>query len=106
MDIIEPLAARARATIASLGYDNVHVRPANGYGGWPEAAPFDRIIVTAAPEAIPPALVSQLAPGGFMVIPVGRDDQIMTIVRPAGAGVTTTETLPVRFVPMVGKDLS
>jgi protein-L-isoaspartate(D-aspartate) O-methyltransferase len=104
MESVEPLATLARETLASLGYTNVHVRHGNGYLGWPEAAPFDRIIVTAAPEEVPKALVDQLASGGLMVVPVGRVEQMITIVRKTERGVTTTETLPVRFVPMVGKD--
>jgi protein-L-isoaspartate(D-aspartate) O-methyltransferase len=104
IEIVEPLATRAREIIAALGYTNVHVRYGNGYLGWPEAAPFDRIIVTAAPDEVPPALVNQLAAGGLLVLPVGRGEQMMTIVRKTERGVTTTETLPVRFVPMVGKE--
>ena len=104
IEIVEPLATRARETMAALGYPNVHVRHGNGYLGWPEAAPFDRIIVTAAPDKVPPALVDQLAARGVMVVPVGRGEQVMTIVRKTERGVTTTETLPVRFVPMVGKE--
>lgn len=104
IEIVEPLATRARDTLAALGYSNVHVRHGNGYLGWPEAAPFDRIIVTAAPDEVPKTLVEQLAAGGVMAVPVGRGDQMMTIVRKTERGVTTTETLPVRFVPMVGKE--
>ncbi len=104
IEIVEPLAIRAQETIAALGYTNVHVRHGNGYLGWPEAAPFDKIIVTAAPDEVPQALVEQLAAGGVMVVPVGRGEQMMTIVRKTERGVTTTETLPVRFVPMVGKE--
>jgi protein-L-isoaspartate(D-aspartate) O-methyltransferase len=104
IEIVEPLATRARETMAALGYTNINVRHGNGYLGWPEAAPFDRIIVTAAPDDLPKALVDQLATGGVMVVPVGRGEQIMTIVRKTERGVTTTETLPVRFVPMVGKE--
>ena len=104
IEIVEPLATHARETMVALGYTNVHVRHGNGYLGWPDAAPFDRIIVTAAPEEVPQALVDQLADGGVLVVPVGRGEQVMTIVRKTGRGVTTTETLPVRFVPMVGKE--
>ena len=103
IEIVEPLAARARATLADLGYRNVHVRHGNGYLGWPEAAPFDKIIVTAAPPEMPPALVAQLAVGGILIAPVGRGEQTMTIVRRSAAGVVTEKTIAVRFVPMVGK---
>jgi protein-L-isoaspartate(D-aspartate) O-methyltransferase len=103
IEIVAPLAERARDTLSGLGYTNVHVRHGNGYLGWPEAAPFDRIIVTAAPAEVPQALVDQLAVGGLMAVPVGRGEQMMTIVRKTERGVVTTETLPVRFVPMVGK---
>jgi protein-L-isoaspartate(D-aspartate) O-methyltransferase len=106
MEIVPELAERARAALNEAGYRNVHVRQGNGYLGWPEMSPFDRIIVTAAPDAIPQALVDQLAVGGIMVVPIGGvyDDQMMTIIRKTEKGVTTRETLPVRFVPMVGKD--
>ena len=105
IEIVPELAERARAALSAAGYRNVHVRHGNGYLGWPEAAPFDRIIVTAAPEKIPQALVDQLAVGGIMVVPVGAvyDDQVMTIVRKTDKGVVTRETLPVRFVPMKKK---
>jgi protein-L-isoaspartate(D-aspartate) O-methyltransferase len=101
IEIVPELADRARRTLTSAGYDNVRVRTGNGYGGWPERAPFDRIIVTAAPPAIPPALVEQLAIGGTMVVPVGTTWQHMTIIRKTERGVARTETIPVRFVPMV-----
>jgi protein-L-isoaspartate(D-aspartate) O-methyltransferase len=103
MEIVTPLAERARATLASLGYRNVHVRAGNGYLGWPEQAPFDRIIVTAAPDAVPPALVEQLKAGGYMAIPVGDTYQELRILRKTATGLETLETLPVRFVPMTGK---
>ncbi len=103
IEIVPELAERARTALESAGYKNVHVRHGNGYLGWPEAAPFDRIIVTAAPDKVPQALVDQLAVGGIMVVPVGGvyDDQVMTILRKTDTGVMTRETLPVRFVPMV-----
>jgi protein-L-isoaspartate(D-aspartate) O-methyltransferase len=104
IEIVEALASRARDTIATLGHANVHVRHGNGYLGWPEAAPFDKIIVTAAPPDVPRTLIDQLAAGGMMVVPVGRGEQMMTIVRKTPGGVTMTETIPVRFVPMVGKE--
>ena len=103
IEIVEPLAERARATLASLGYKNVHVRAGNGYLGWPEQAPFDRVMVTAAPTEIPAALVQQLKVGGLMAIPVGDVIQELKILRKTETGVDTLETLPVRFVPMTGK---
>lgn len=101
IEIVAELAARAREALSAQGYDNVHVRTDDGYAGWPEQAPFPRIIVTAAPPEVPQALVDQLAVGGRMVVPVGRFDQAMTIVTKTGAGVVSQETIPVRFVPMV-----
>ena len=101
IEIVSPLADRARQTLAEAGYRNVHVRTGNGYLGWPEQAPFQRILVTAAPAEIPEALVEQLAVGGIMVLPVGTWSQQMTIVTKDERGVTSTRTIPVRFVPMV-----
>ncbi len=103
IEIVEPLADRARAMLAGLGYANVHVRTGNGYAGWPEQAPFDRIMVTAAPDEVPPALVEQLKIGGLMAIPVGTADQELRIMRRTETGMQTLRTLPVRFVPMTGK---
>ncbi len=101
IEIVAPLGERARTTLESLGYKNVHVRIGNGYLGWPEHAPFDRIIVTAAPAEIPPALVDQLKVGGLMAIPVGEVLQELRILRKTAAGLETLETMPVRFVPMI-----
>ena len=104
IEIVAPLAARARATLADLGYRNVEVRTGNGYLGWPEQAPFDRIIVTAAPDEVPPALVQQLKIGGLMAIPVGAGvAQQLRILRRTPTAMQTLDTLPVRFVPMTGK---
>jgi len=103
IEIVAPLAERAGETLASLGYRNVTVRTGNGYQGWPEQAPFDRIMVTAAPEEVPRALVEQLKVGGLMAIPVGKGDQELRILRRTASGVETVKTLPVRFVPMTGK---
>ena len=103
IEIVPALAERARTTLAALGYaEEVEVRTGNGYLGWPERAPFDRVIVTAAPPELPQALVDQLAVGGVLVAPVGDANQVMTVVRRTERGVTTRETFPVRFVPMVG----
>jgi protein-L-isoaspartate(D-aspartate) O-methyltransferase len=106
IEIVTPLAERARETLTALGYRNVHVRAGNGYLGWPEQAPFDRVIVTAAPDEVPPALVDQLSAGGLMAIPVGTIDQELRILRKTAAGLETLQTLPVRFVPMTGKPKS
>jgi protein-L-isoaspartate(D-aspartate) O-methyltransferase len=107
IEIVAPLAASARALLASLGYRNVHVRAGNGYLGWPEQAPFDRIMVTAAPDEVPPALIAQLKEGGIMAIPVaGGVFQELRILRKTAKGMETITTLPVRFVPMTGKPKS
>ena len=103
IEIIEPLAARARETLSSLGYRNIEVRTGNGYLGWPEQAPFDRIMVTAAPDEVPAALVQQLRIGGLMAVPVGTVIQELRILRRTAEGTETLDTLPVRFVPMTNK---
>jgi protein-L-isoaspartate(D-aspartate) O-methyltransferase len=103
IEIIEALAERARTTLSTLGYRNVQVRAGNGYLGWAEHAPYDRVMVTAAPDAIPPALVEQLKTGGLMAIPVGTFEQELRILRRTESGMETLRTLPVRFVPMTGK---
>jgi protein-L-isoaspartate(D-aspartate) O-methyltransferase len=103
IEIVEPLADRARSTLAELGYTNVEVRAGDGYAGWPEHAPFDAIIVTAAPDHVPPPLVEQLAVGGRLVIPVGDWFQEMVIVTRTGTGIVEKRTIPVRFVPLVRK---
>jgi protein-L-isoaspartate(D-aspartate) O-methyltransferase len=103
IEILVPLAAGARTTLAGLGYRNVDVRAGNGYLGWPEHAPYDRIMVTAAPDEVPPALVEQLKIGGLMAIPVGTFEQQLRILRRTTTGTETLRTLPVRFVPMTGK---
>jgi len=103
IEIVAPLAERARGLLVSLGYRNVHVSAGNGYLGWPKEAPFDRIMVTAAPDEVPPALIAQLKEGGLMAIPVGSADQELRILRKTAWGMETLATLPVRFVPMTGK---
>jgi protein-L-isoaspartate(D-aspartate) O-methyltransferase len=102
IEIIPLLAERARATLTALGYRNIEVRTGNGYLGWPEHAPYDRIMVTAAPADVPPALVQQLEIGGLMAIPVGTVSQELRILRRIPTGLETISTLPVRFVPMTG----
>jgi protein-L-isoaspartate(D-aspartate) O-methyltransferase len=103
IEVLAPLAERARATLADLGYRRVQLRVGNGYFGWPEHAPFDRIIVTAAPPEVPAALVEQLKVGGLMAIPVGTSYQELRILRRTRRGIETLQTLPVRFVPMVDR---
>ena len=103
IEIIAPLAERARGTLADLGFRNIEVRTGNGYLGWPEHAPYDRIMVTAAPEEVPPALVQQLKVGGLMAIPVGTVTQQLRILRRTTTAMETLRTLPVRFVPMTQK---
>jgi protein-L-isoaspartate(D-aspartate) O-methyltransferase len=99
IEIVPELAKRAAATLEELGYANVHVRQGDGYAGWRERAPFDRIMVTAAPEQIPQPLIDQLRAGGRMVIPVGSAEQWLTVVEKTPAGVIQRRTIPVRFVP-------
>jgi protein-L-isoaspartate(D-aspartate) O-methyltransferase len=103
IELVPALADRARAVLTALGYKNIRTRTGDGYRGWPEAAPFDKIIVTAAPDEVPPVLVDQLAVNGILVVPVGRGDQMMTILRKTPGGVVRRETIPVRFVPMIRK---
>jgi protein-L-isoaspartate(D-aspartate) O-methyltransferase len=103
IEIVEPLAARARVDLARLGYRNVQVRAGDGYQGWPEAAPFDAIVVTAAAPRIPPPLLAQLKDGGRLVIPVGEDDQSLMVITRTGDRHTEQRVLPVRFVPMTGR---
>ena len=103
IEIVAPLAERAREILMSLGYRNINVRTGNGYLGWPEHAPYDRIMVTAAPDEVPAALVQQLKIGGLMAIPVGTGVQELLILRRTPTGMETLRSLPVRFVPMTGK---
>jgi protein-L-isoaspartate(D-aspartate) O-methyltransferase len=104
IEILCPLADSARERLRSMGYKNVEVRCGDGYRGWPEKAPFDVILVAAAPDHIPEPLVKQLAPGGRMVIPVGRGDQELIVIEKDMRGkVTRRDALPVRFVPMTGE---
>jgi protein-L-isoaspartate(D-aspartate) O-methyltransferase len=104
VEIFEPLATQAQHLLENLGYDNVHPEVGNGVLGWPDAAPFDRIMVTAAPEQVPPQLLDQLAPKGRLVIPVGPmfSQQLKIFIKKAPANIQQIDSIPVRFVPMVG----
>jgi protein-L-isoaspartate(D-aspartate) O-methyltransferase len=99
IEIVPDLARRATATLKALGYANVRVREGDGYAGWPEQAPFARIMVTAAPEKVPQPLIDQLATGGRMVIPVGDREQWLTVIEKTPRGVVERRTIPVAFVP-------
>jgi protein-L-isoaspartate(D-aspartate) O-methyltransferase len=103
IEIIPELAERSTQILQQLGYKNVFVKTGNGYLGIPEQAPFDAIVVTAAPDEIPQALVDQLAVNGKMVIPVGNANQEMVVIKKTKKGVTEKRTMQVRFVPMTGK---
>jgi protein-L-isoaspartate(D-aspartate) O-methyltransferase len=103
IEIESTLAQRASDVLRSLGYDNVTVRTGDGYAGWPEHAPFDVIIITAAPDHIPQPLIEQLKPGGRMVVPVGpigATQQLRVLEKDAAGKVTSTFVAPVRFVPL------
>jgi protein-L-isoaspartate(D-aspartate) O-methyltransferase len=99
LEIVPALARRAATVLKELGHDNVHVREGDGYAGWPEEAPFDRILVTAAPETIPQPLLDQLAPDGVLVAPVGSTTQWIVVAEKTGQGIIERRTIPVRFVP-------
>ena len=102
IEIVEPLAKTAEATLQRLGYKNVHLKVGDGYKGWPEEAPFDAIIVTCAPDKVPRPLVDQLKDGGRMVIPVGeRFAQQLYLLEKKNGQLKESVTLPVRFVPML-----
>ena len=108
IEIIPPLGNRAKTLLQELGYDQVEVRIGDGYEGWPEEAPFDRIIVTCAPDDIPGPLLEQLRPGGRLVIPVGKQHQVQYLVlvhKDLKGRITKKRQYPVRFVPMTGKAL-
>jgi protein-L-isoaspartate(D-aspartate) O-methyltransferase len=104
IEIFRALAEEARGRLARLGYRGVTVRHGDGYAGWPEAAPFDAIVVTAGADSIPPALVEQLAPGGRLVMPVGNpllDQELVLVEKDAGGRLASRRLLPVRFVPLL-----
>ena len=103
IEIVPELAERSTQILQQLGYKNVFVKAGNGYLGIPEQAPFDAIVVTAAPDEIPQTLIDQLAVGGKMVIPVGSENQEMLVIKKTKKGVTEKRTMKVLFVPMTGK---
>lgn len=102
IEIVQELGEQARATLERLGYANVETRIGDGYNGWPEEAPFDAIVVTAAPDQIPAPLIEQLAPGGRMIIPVSQDalgEELTLVEKRLDGTVTSRPVMPVRFVP-------
>ncbi len=106
VEIVAPLAETARERLARLGYANVTVRVADGYHGWPEHAPYDGILVTAASASVPPPLIAQLKTGGRMVIPVGAAffaQELVLIEKNRDGSISTQQILPVRFVPLTRK---
>jgi len=104
IEIVTPLCEQASKTLAKLGYDNVQVRCGDGYEGWPEHAPFDAVIVTAAPPKVPQPLIDQLKVGGRMIVPVGRYYQELVLITKTGDGaISRRKLIPVRFVPMTGE---
>lgn len=106
IELLEELGRTAAARLGELGYRNVEVRVGDGYAGWPEQAPFDGVVVTAAAPRIPPALIAQLKPGGRMVIPVGGDgwvQHLKVVTKRADGGYDERDVIPVRFVPLVPK---
>lgn len=107
IEIVEPLAAHAAGLLRELGYANVEVKSGDGHQGWPEHAPYDGIIVTAAADEIPQTLIDQLKPGGRMVIPVGgwsHVQELMLITKDMDGDAHRKDILPVRFVPLTGED--
>jgi protein-L-isoaspartate(D-aspartate) O-methyltransferase len=103
IEILDPLAERARRTLAGLGYDNVEVKVGDGWGGWPEHAPYDGILVTAAPPRVPDPLLQQLKIGGHLVVPVGSFFQDLVVYTRTPDGFEKRNVIPVRFVPMTGE---
>ena len=103
IEILPELQAKAQVILAKLGYRNIHSRTGDGYMGWPEAAPFDCIIVTAAPSKVPQPLLDQLKEGGRLVIPIGEMNQDLVVYEKRPDGMARKTLIPVRFVPMTGK---
>jgi protein-L-isoaspartate(D-aspartate) O-methyltransferase len=104
IEVVPELADRARRTLEAMRYTNVHIRAGDGYAGWPEHAPFDRIIGAAAAPSLPEALVAQLGDQGIIVMPIGTAYQELRVLQKQGDRLETLATLPVRFVPMIGGD--
>jgi protein-L-isoaspartate(D-aspartate) O-methyltransferase len=102
IEIVEPLGRRAAELLRRLGHGAVKTRVGDGYRGWPEAAPFDAIVVTAAPPEVPEPLKQQLKVGGRLVVPVGEDDQDLRVITRTPRGFDERTVIPVRFVPMTG----
>ena len=102
IEILRPLANKSRELLEELNYTNIQFHLGDGYSGWPEAAPFDKIIVTAAPSKIPEPLLDQLKPGGRMTIPVGVLSQKLLLIEKTPKGFRESMIFPVRFVPMTG----
>ncbi|NLD74456.1 MAG: protein-L-isoaspartate(D-aspartate) O-methyltransferase [Chloroflexi bacterium] len=104
VEYVEALHAEAAARLAELGYRNVHLRVGDGYYGWPEEAPYDGILLTCAPERVPPPLMEQLADGGRLVAPIGtqKDYQVLWLLRREGARITSRRLFEVAFVPLMG----
>ena len=107
VELIEELSRGAARRLAALGCRNVHLRVGDGHAGWPEHAPYDRILVTAAPETVPPALLAQLSRGGRLVLPLGAPDaqRMVVVSRDARGELSTREVLPVRFSPLESRPL-
>jgi protein-L-isoaspartate(D-aspartate) O-methyltransferase len=103
IEIVEPLCRRAESTLFRLGHKNIRIKCDDGYRGWPDYAPFDAVIVTAAPEHIPQPLIDQLKMGGRMVIPVGAGNQDLQLITKTEKGTAVRSIIPVRFVPMTGE---
>lgn len=101
LEILEPLYQAAKARLEKLGYKNVYVRLGDGTKGWPDASPFDKMIVTAAGLKIPDALIQQLKEGGKIVMPLGEEDQVLVVGEKRNNALRTYETIPVRFVRLV-----
>lgn len=101
IEVVEELARKSATLLKELGYSNVRVKWGDGYKGWPEEAPFDRIIITAAPEIIPEVLLEQLAPDGRMILPVGSHYQDLILITKTDRGIRKRNIIPVRFVPMI-----
>jgi len=101
VEVIDALAERARQLLEELHYTSVHLRAGDGYAGWPEHAPYDRIIAAAAPDEIPRAFLEQLVDGGIIAIPLGVFNQELRVIRRVGEKLETIGTMPVRFVPMI-----